>query len=1241
MVAVNRIKFLSGILVFLVATLFFIRFAFYPLSSSILQVFGIEYDFSRVSVSINGVFQINDFKLDIENKLSFRSDKVEISIARRFVGIFRNIPVIKHLKIDNGNLVLKSGILQSEGDFELPEELPYFPLENIEVTNFSLTAIDNDTGIILNGLNISGNGLYSISSPDITVIYPGIERNIEIKMESTVTAYQRKYFIESLNIHTDMFAVKGEKDEETELLKGEITASLPNIASLFGHTASGNVYVDFDLKLTGAIPEAEGNITVTGIEYEGFKPWDFHSFFRITPSTLILNRLNMFHNKKVFLSLNSVFPFKSGKATGNIRLYRFDLDDTLNRMTTSGIVNLIVSGKADYIFHLDSLSADFNVDLVVNEHDVDNKEILNLPREVFVTGNCSVSADGVKLHNGVVKTKNETSKLTVKDSWFGFADSMKFHIPILPGSWINLEDVGHITGFPVRGTGSIEALVTSFYEDPQISGTFSGSSCHFDGFNAEFCEVEAKMENFLLAINVKKIRQDSLTAKNALVQIDFDPDPITVSFSANDITGKIKDAAKVFDIDATGVGGNVALSFDGFFGNEMEKLNGNLVLTDISYEGEKIADSATINLRNYDTETVKLEGSGIKYGETEIVITGDLNKSDLSVDARAYLANFSKEDFKYFEDAVFSDPSIEIALTGTLDAPVFEGEISAKDIVFNGVKLGDLSLKADYSEESKILSAEGKLGDKISFGMNMKDFNYETLSGHLKTEDFIHRESDFFIIVSMDANIENLNTDILFTKLMFEQSGFFIRNTTPFRVKGKLDDLEIEKVFFDGETVNFFTEGTIKDFKPEIKAKGTLFPRMIDMIYPAGFTGVDGRAYFDITFRDNRLFGNVNISEISYRLNDPQIVFKDINGSIVFDDRDWEIKNLKGSAGSGQIVVSGQGKLFPFDEASLDIRVTNLTGRHYLAGDFGLSASLKALLLEGERFSLSGDIDLRNILFNQPLSIDSELFKLIDTISRQDAVKKEVENPVSLDLRITGRNNLRVRTNLLTADIVFDAMVSGTSESPDITGNMTLRNGSIQYKQNDFSIQRGIITFEDGGGINPFVDIESSTNITARIGEDERDFRLIMFVSGYVMEDDLKITLDSIPQLEQQQLYSLLLWGNIGDTYSGDLAIAAITDIMGITAEVRRSFGLTRFELTPRYSEVDDKTVLKLIAEKEIYDNLFLSLESNPADTSDQIVELKYRTRRLEAALGWKNKDKLESIFGAIGFDLRLDYVFE
>ena len=318
-----------------------------------------------------------------------------------------------------------------------------------------------------------------------------------------------------------------------------------------------------------------------------------------------------------------------------------------------------------------------------------------------------------------------------------------------------------------------------------------------------------------------------------------------------------------------------------------------------------------------------------------------------------------------------------------------------------------------------------------------------------------------------------------------------------------------------------------------------------------------------------------------------------------------------------------------------------MTGKYAMVGDFALSANLDLIAFSEDQFSLSGDVELKNIIYNQPLSLDSDFIKMISKLGKKKASSQlDKSNPIDLNLKIVGKNNIRIRTNLIQSDLFLDLVLSGTSQKPDLDGTIIVKNGKIEYKQNDFTVTRGNLVF-DGGGINPYLDFESTRNVTTKIQDTNKDFRITMTATGYPIDGELDITFDSTPQLDQEQLRSLLLWGNVGDEFSGDLAIAAATDIMGITTEVRKNFRLSKFELVPKYSEYDEKTVLKLIAEKEIYRNLFLLLESNPADTTDQIIEFKYRAKRFEGILGWKNKDMLESNYGGIGFDLKLEYVFE
>ena len=69
--------------------------------------------------------------------------------------------------------------------------------------------------------------------------------------------------------------------------------------------------------------------------------------------------------------------------------------------------------------------------------------------------------------------------------------------------------------------------------------------------------------------------------------------------------------------------------------------------------------------------------------------------------------------------------------------------------------------------------------------------------------------------------------------------------------------------------------------------------------------------------------------------------------------------------------------------------------------------------------------------------------------------------------------------------------------------------------------------------------------------------------------------------------------------------------------------------------------MLKIIAVKEIYPFLVMSIESNPADPADQMIGLSYRGSNFDLSLDWKYKNKLETTYGGVGVNFILNYLFE
>ena len=1259
------------------------------MSSSILQQqFGIFYDFESPHLALDGTFSVKNLVFSYQDMLNAKSGTVSFSIGKKFSGLFKNHITVRSFEMIDTKISIDTKLFaqdpENTEDFELPDKIPFFPLEEINIKNLDFTVQDGEKTVFsTKKVSLAGNELYRLDMPDIFIASNSVmKKDLSLGVTFDFTAEDKNYALNSLEVNSELFSISAEQPQENqELFGGTLAVKLNELGEMFDINLSGEFFLDFtmenlatyiprlmksktykglppepqnagklNLDVLNALPETDLLISISDLDIEGFKPWDIHGKIKMTPTKTFIERLNFFHKNKVNISVDGEFPYAARNVKGVVRLYDFDFDNCLRRMTQTGLVNMIASGTVSYRFDIDKLRAeDMEANLVVTEFDVMNKELLDLPRDVYVTGHLAIGADGVDLKDAVARTIDESSHVILKGSYYGFADTMKFHIPIVKGSYIDLgRDIKKIAGFNVRGKGPIEVLVTSFYTNPLITSNFKGKACHMAGFNSEMCDIDINLKDFVFDIVINEIRQKTISSKDSIVTIDFNDDDFPVYFKINKAEGKLSDASALFGVDTDDFSGTAFLQAEGLFKNGLSKLSAQAKIKDFRKKGEnggiKIADSVEVDLFEKDAENLGGKGE-IVYGRNSIKVDAELAKADLDSKISAYFDSFYPEDFDFYEDIKFDKPTLDVRLNGILSSPDASGRLNIPKLEVYGVKTGDFFVEAKYTAEDKMFAVNGGFGKNVEFNVEIPDFDKEKLKADASINNFVYKNDDLFVKLSLLAEVRGDKVRIDFKNLKAKKGEIFSQNVKPFEIAGDFTRLSFtDKAYFEGETNNFYLEGGIdlEKFDPYIHANGIFFMRNLGITETYRANNLDGKLYFDVSYKDSIFNGKLNVVDFSYILPDPRIVLKNFSGTLFVENNKWTLENLSGSAGDGKLTLKGQGKgINPIENASLNVSAVNLTGKYAAVGDFAVSADIDLIAFSEDQFSISGDVELKNIIYNQPLSLDSDFIKMISKLGKKKASSQlDKSNPIDLSLKITGKNNIRIRTNLIQSDIFLDLVLSGTSQKPDINGTIVLKNGKLEYKQNDFSVTRGNIVF-DGSGINPYLDLESTRNVTTKIQDTNKDFRITMTATGYPIDGELEITFDSTPQLDQEQLRSLLLWGNIGDEFSGDLAIAAATDIMGITTEVRKNFKLSKFELVPKYSELDEKTVLKLIAEKEIYRNLFLMLESNPADTTDQIIELKYRTKLLEGILGWKNKDMLESNYGGIGFDLKLEYIFE
>lgn len=1244
----QRVRFLSVILLFLLASLFIVRFSFYPLVRSYLEIqYDIRVDIGKTAICGLACLTLPTLSIEQPGVFRFEAERVTVSAALRREEPFGYTPVIPRLAVGGARLTI-TDLDALMGDSDEPlfgPEFPYFPLEQASVEHISVTLSLPGRELKLNDMSFTGDGEYTFHIPEALYTQKGLRAPLLATATLSFSAKGRTYAVRSLKGSGAGFELSGNATPEG--FKGRAVVQIDRIVErLDDHPATGEIVAEIEGILFGGAPRIDADIRGTGLGWNGeFRIWDLAAHLTADPRGLTVDQLVLFNKEEPFLSLGGAMNWRESVIRGQIRLWDLDFMNTMKRFQAPCWVNMWISGTIDYDFSFETLVAQYRPRLTVRDfglHDDGTLSILDLKDSYQVVGRGEIRPERITLDEAEVTVSDDTTHLFLHDTWFDLDGDGKIHILVKPKSWIDLARVDKIAELPAEGRGSIDMALTSFYENPRIVGHFKGENCAVQGFEAGTCDLTVELKDFVLSFLGNSIAYRSVRSEGSRVALDFNKTPSDITFLFNNMNGDLKDVGPALRRKLPDLGGRFSFTAEGRYAGHLASLTGRMQADKPRLNDTPIADRVSVAFTD-QKDLLRITKGAILLGDSSLALSGTMNRRTWELDVKATLDAFFRKDFPFLDDASFIAPRAAVTAAGTLFSPNFSAELFLGRVEYQGVVMGNLSAAAAYNYESGRFTASGNLGEAASFRGEMQGFDPATLTATAKVKDFVHKKGDLFFKTSFDAKWTEGELDARIGKLMIEKRGLFVRNSQPFRIKGLWDRLSLEQTVFDGETVNATVRGELRKGKPHIEAAGTLFPAALKAFSDTDLiSDVSGNASFRIALEDEALSGNLSVRGLGFTLVPYDLTVSALDGSFSFDNDAWKIDALNGLIGGGKLDVKGAGTVNPAWGGQFDLSIINATARERHIGAFSFSADLDIMAIAGETPAIGGDIEIKNITYRDDLSLDNELVKLLGKPRARRAAKKGQEAAFDprLNLRVTGRNALRVMNNLLKADVAFDTRLTGTLSRPEIDGSLQLNAAELTFKQNRFALDRGIVTIETEERIRPYLDIQGTTRIYARSKETE--YKLVLGVTGY--PEELAIRLTTMPQLEETQAYSLLLWGDFFDpTQPGveNLALVAVTDIMGISDEVKKNFQLTRFELTPKYSEIDYKTVLKIVAVKEIYPFLVMSVESNPADPADQMIMLSYRGSNFDLSLDWKYKNKLETNYGGVGVNFILNYLFE
>jgi len=346
-----------------------------------------------------------------------------------------------------------------------------------------------------------------------------------------------------------------------------------------------------------------------------------------------------------------------------------------------------------------------------------------------------------------------------------------------------------------------------------------------------------------------------------------------------------------------------------------------------------------------------------------------------------------------------------------------------------------------------------------------------------------------------------------------------------------------------------------------------------------------------------------------------RLSFDRLQGRILFTSNQAQIETASGYLGGGRFNATG-GVLFgeglSIDSFRVAVDGTNVTVP--LPQDFITTGDAR-IEFSGRRISndlaiqIAGNILARRSVYSR----DIELSNIVGA-RREGSLSS---GPSSLaaprfDLTIEGRDALVVKNNIADLTASVSLRLTGTTDSPQLTGRITANSGTVFFRKDRYIVQRGVLEFPPDTAIEPVIFLQAETEI--------QGYQVFVNLSGPLTDtDELNASVRSSPALPSQDVLSLMTTGTLSNTEGGlptfaqtgiNTAAEVLTDSI-INAPVRKAtdklFGLNVFEIDPIISGQRLNPSARLTVGRQINNNLRVTYATNLSQDQNQVVALEYR----------------------------------
>jgi translocation and assembly module TamB len=595
--------------------------------------------------------------------------------------------------------------------------------------------------------------------------------------------------------------------------------------------------------------------------------------------------------------------------------------------------------------------------------------------------------------------------------------------------------------------------------------------------------------------------------------------------------------------------------------------------------------------------------------------------------------------------------------SGTVEAPVINGEIDLRNIVLNREAVGNLTIFAETHGEDVTLrgrsnfenaefNVDGKIhlrGDwpgQITLKLSHIDFDslirayfqgqitgHSSIAGEIDIRGPMKRPGSLMIT----GNVSQLSADVENVKL---------QNNGPIHFALENEALKLDEFHLTGTDTDLAVKGSVQftgDHALDVHARGRFNLKLLQGFNPN--LVANGPATFTVNIAGSsthpQLSGKLELTDAAASFLDLPNGLSHINGSLVFAQDRMQVEKLTAQTGGGELNVGGyiayrNGLYFDLTATGHDIRLRYPPGVSSSAdATVRYTGSAKGSLLSGDivvnRFGMNPRFDFANYL------AQSRKAPMIATLN------PFLDN-MRLDLHITSAPDLRVETSLAKLSGDLDLHVRGTAARPALVGRVNIAEGDIFFNGTKYRLERGDITFSNPLSIEPVVNLDMSARV--------QDYDVTIGLHGQVVGGKgLSMTYRSDPPLDNSDIIALLAFGrtrtqgvyttsqqatNTNDTASTSNAILGEALNATFTDRVQRLFGASRVKIDPQFIGSENNPSARVTIEQQISNDITFTYATSLTQSAETVIQVEYNIDKNISIVAVRDQN------GVLGFDIHI-----